>query len=619
MYERKAIKRQARQHLKRHYVLITVLCALSIFLGTEFTGIVSNAQIWYDMLTGQVTVLDTLGVGTDRIVNTKLIDDYIEDNIVSGREKAAERMQALRDSTDPRSVMGRQRGILAALMNNINSGQLTVTLGLALHSIVHSERLTAVIMILLSTALTALAWIFLRNFYRAVLRRAVLETRVYESLPVGHLFHFRAVRRWVRASLALLLETVCEGLWWLTIAGGFIKHYAYFMVPFIVAENPDVGPREALSLSRRLMNGHKWECFKLELSFLGWMLLGFVTFGAASVLWGVPYRMAAYSEYYVRLRQDAKAQGMPGAERLNDDWLFAPAPEAPLREHYADIVRREDIVDVDIVDLPPLQRFFARNFGLWLASLDEKKVYSRQEGLRQQMRVGQLELGGKAYPQRLNPLWHKGAAALTGRVSYVTPLTVWSLIVVFFSFSMIGWLYEVGLYVIAEGMLVNRGVLHGPWLPIYGGGVALIAVLLYRFRKNPAVEAIAIVVLCGIVEYLTSYVMERIYGIRWWDYTGYFLNLNGRICGEGLIVFALGGMAAVYLLVPMIDGAVNRIKPKVLIPVCVLLLLFFATDLVYSRLSPNTGKGITDYEQYGIQTEGEGRELAYEPGDVRNE
>ena len=46
MYDRKTIKQQARQHLRRHYVLITVLCALSIFLGTEFTGIVSNAQIW---------------------------------------------------------------------------------------------------------------------------------------------------------------------------------------------------------------------------------------------------------------------------------------------------------------------------------------------------------------------------------------------------------------------------------------------------------------------------------------------------------------------------------------------------------------------------------------------
>ena len=145
MYERKALKQQARRHLKRHYVLISVLCALSIFLGTEFTNVVNNAQTWYDALNGQVTLLDTAGVQVDRIDNIKILDDYIEDNILNGRERAAERMQELKASTDPHSVMGRQRGILAALMNNINSGQMTVTLGLALHSIVHSERAAAVL------------------------------------------------------------------------------------------------------------------------------------------------------------------------------------------------------------------------------------------------------------------------------------------------------------------------------------------------------------------------------------------------------------------------------------------------------------------------------------------
>ena len=103
--------------------------------------------------------------------------------------------------------------------------------------------------------------------------------------------------------------------------------------------------------------------------------------------------------------------------------------------------------------------------------------------------------------------------------------------------------------------------------------------------------------LCGVEEYTTSFVLEQTAGMRWWDYTGYFLNLNGRICGEGLLVFALGGMAAVYLLVPVIDGAVTRIKPKILIPVCVALLVCFTADLVWSQVSPNTGEGITDYEQ----------------------
>ena len=601
MSSRKELKQRARSRLRKHYVLLTALCAIAIFFGTEFNIVEMNAQQFYDSLTGQETVIDTISPQIARETMEKtsgdIIDEFIENRLIIRNEEAAERLKALKESTDPNSVLARQRGALAALMNTVNSGQFTVTLWMALHSIIRSGRVVGILMILASTALTALVWIFLRNMYRAVLRRAALELRTYDSLPLSHLLHFKMVRRWNNAALALLLESIFEMLWRLTIIGGIIKRYSYFLVPYIVAENPDIRPREAINLSRRMMNGHKWECFLLELSFLGWGILGYFTMGALDILWTVPYRVATYTEFYARLREEARSAGIPGAEQLNDDSLFAPAPQDALQNAYADIIGREDLVDVEIVDLPPVQRFFARYFGIWTATLAEKKVYSRQEGLRQQMRLGQTELSGKAYPQRLNPLWQREAAALTGRVSYLAPCTIWSLVIIFFSFCIFGWLWEVSLHLIQDGSFVNRGVLHGPWLPIYGSGVAMITVLLYRFRRNPVLEALAVVVLCGIVEYTTSFVMEKTLGMRWWDYTGYFLNLNGRICGEGLAVFALGGMVAVYLLVPMIDAAVTRMKSKILIPLCIVLLICFAGDMAYSHFYPNSGEGITDYSQ----------------------
>lgn len=598
MTDRKEIRKRARQLVKKQYALLVVLCALSIFFGTEFTNVKVNSQIMYDAVRGQVTVMDTMGSTVDRVMDAKILDDYINDYIASGNEKAAERLKALQESESANSILGRRKGMFAAMMNNINSGKLAATLGMALHSVIHSGRVTAALMIILSTLFMALIYIFIRHMYRAVLRRMILEGRTYRLVPLSHFFFLKAVKRWNRTAMTLLYATLCEWLWSLTIAGGFIKHYSYFAVPFIAAENPDVSPKEALQLSRRMMDGHKWDCFLLDLSFLGWRLLGFLSFGVTEVLWSVPYRMAAYTEYYVNLREMAKARAIPGSELMNDEYLYAPAPEEELRKGYADIVRRGDLVDEDIVVLSPAQRFFSRNFGLWTATLEEKKVYSRQEGLRQQMRLGQQELGREAYPQRLHPLWTKEAAALTGRVSYLSPVTVWTLIIIFFSFSFVGWLWEVSLHIMIDGAFINRGVLHGPWLPIYGAGVGLIAVLLYRFRKNPILEGVMVVLLCGFVEYMTSLVMELTLGMRWWDYTGYYLNLNGRICGEGLTVFALGGMAAVYLLVPVIDGAVTRIKPKVLIPVCILLVLSLCFDLVYSMNHPNAGKGITDYEEY---------------------
>ena len=593
-YERRAVKQRALRNLKRHYLLLVVLCAVSIFLGTEFTGLVRNAQSWYDTLSGRVTQLAGEGIHEAKTGRSKVIDDLIADNLEAGRQEAAERMRALQYETDPNSALGRSRGIFAALANNISSGNLYAVLGSAIHSVIHSQQVVAGIMVLFSVALYALVWVFVRNMYRAILRRAFMETRVYDEFPLGHLLHFKLVRRWNNTALTLLLQEAYEVLWSLTLVGGVIKRYAYFLTPFIVAENPDIRPNEAITLSRRMMNGHKWECCKLELSFLLWHIPGFLTFGAVDALFAVPYEMSAYTEYYAMLRAEAKEKGIEGAERLNDDFLFAPAPEAALGKAYANVARVEGVLDEDIILLSPVKRFFVKNFGIWMGSLVEKQVFSRQEGLRQQTRVARMEMTGDAYPERLNPLWTREAAAITGKVNYLAPCTVWTLVVVFFGFCLVGWLWEVTLHLITHGEFVNRGMLHGPWLPIYGGGVVMIAVLLYRFRRKPALEAALVVLLCGFVEYMTSFVTEQIMGMRWWDYTGYFLNLNGRICGEGLAMFAVGGMAAIYFMVPLIDRMVTHIRPRILIPICLALLTCFAGDMVYSHFVPNVGPGITD-------------------------
>ena len=595
MNEFKSIKLNARAQVRGHYILLVVACAISIFIGTEFSGLVSDAQRWYDVLTGQVTQLDMDGIREDgEDTTSRILDDLIADNLAAGKEEAARRMQAMQEASDVNSPLGRRRGLLAAALNSIHSGHLYVTVAMALSNLLHSTQAAGIVMLLGGLLVYVAVWVFVRNMYGAILRRICLETRTYKSFPMNHFFHFALVNRWGRVSTTLLVSALYETLWSLTLAGAFIKHYSYFLVPWIAAENPDLKPREVITLSRRMMNGHKWECFLLELSFLGWIALGYLTFGAVDVLWTLPYRMTAYAEYYARLRQQAKAQGIEGAERLNDDCLFTPADPEALRLRYADIVAREAAIESADIPLTPRQRFFARNFGIWMGSMAQKRAYTHQEGLKHQIRVSRLELEGRAYPQRMNALWTARRAKFSGRVSFLTPCTVWSLIAVFFIFCMLGWLWEVSFHLITHGQFANRGVLHGPWLPIYGGGVVMITVLLYRFRSKPMAEAAAVLVLCGAVEYATSWFMERFWGMRWWDYTGYFLNLNGRICGEGLAMFAVGGMVAVYLIVPIIDAMVTRVRTRVLVPVCLALMICFSGDFVYSQFVPNIGEGITD-------------------------
>ena len=169
-------------------------------------------------------------------------------------------------------------------------------------------------------------------------------------------------------------------------------------------------------------------------------------------------------------------------------------------------------------------------------------------------------------------------------------------ILFFFSFAFVGWLYEVTLHLIEDGVFVNRGTMYGPWLPIYGFGCVFILFLLKPFRKSYIKHFIAAIVLCGVLEYATSWYLETYQGMKWWDYSGYFLNINGRVCFEGLLVFGLGGCAVTYLVAPILDQLYNKMMPKLRIILCILLSLIFSADFIYSSYHPNSGKGITDYD-----------------------
>ena len=86
MINRKDLKRQARGSIKRHYMLIVVLCAVSIFLGVEFTGSVSNAQALYDMITGNVTSIDVGDQSISRNFWNQVLEDVIDNDLEQGRE-----------------------------------------------------------------------------------------------------------------------------------------------------------------------------------------------------------------------------------------------------------------------------------------------------------------------------------------------------------------------------------------------------------------------------------------------------------------------------------------------------------------------------------------------------
>ena len=178
---------------------------------------------------------------------------------------------------------------------------------------------------------------------------------------------------------------------------------------------------------------------------------------------------------------------------------------------------------------------------------------------------------------------------------YDQKYSVRNCILLFFTAAFIGYLWEVLIHIVKDGVFVNRGVMFGPWLPIYGFGAVLILALLKPFRKNPLVFFISCMGLAGILEYSTSWLLETYRHMKWWDYSGYFLNINGRICLEGLLVFGLSGAVITYFMGPILNTLFNKIRYRIIIAICVVLVTLFSFDLVYSYNNPNTGEGITDY------------------------
>ena len=571
---RRAWKRRGRQVLKKRYLLFMAACLVAAMISAEFQSSLSAVQAQAP-LAAQGTEPETWQQWNIRLGD--LLNDLFPPEEQGGNP-----------------AFGRTRGVLAGLINQVSSGSIFVSLAAAAGSVLGSESAGILFLILAGAVLLFLFWFLLQNVYPVLLRRAFLEGRIYERVPLQRFLYLLRVKKWLRVSWAMFVRSLLLFLWSLTVVGGVIKRYSYFLVPYILAENPDLSARQAITLSRTMMRGHKWECFLFELSFLGWDILGVLTLGAVSLFYANPYRVASCSEYYVEQRARAIAAGLPGTQALNDRYLYQQAEPSILQAQYADVAAVLDRPPVELDAPTGWKAFLANWFGLLLFPTQKERAYERDQARRLDVRELAAGLEGRAYPTRLFPIPEHSKRSLASSLHYVRHYSVWSLLTLFFSLSFVGWVWEVSMYLVTEGTFANRGSLHGPWLPIYGSGALLILLLLNRLRARPVIHFFSSIVLCGVLEYTASWAMEILSGgMRWWDYSGYFLNLNGRICAEGLLVFGVAGTIVVYVLAPLTDNLVQRIDGKASRTLCLAVLALFVLDVIYSQFVPNTGKGIT--------------------------
>ena len=160
------------------------------------------------------------------------------------------------------------------------------------------------------------------------------------------------------------------------------------------------------------------------------------------------------------------------------------------------------------------------------------------------------------------------------------------LVLTFFGYAFLGWCVEVTLKYIQYRRFINRGFFTGPICPIYGVGAALITLVvggLSPVESGYGTTFMLSFVLCGAVEYFTSYFMEKRFHARWWDYSRKPMNLHGRVWIGNLLLFGLGGVAIIHIVNPPLFRCLERLSLPFRQALAGSFLAVFAADYVVTH------------------------------------
>ena len=361
--------------------------------------------------------------------------------------------------------------------------------------------------------------------------RLYLENNNYKKTRVKVLKYAFKKGRYLGIVKTMTRMDIYDFLWGLTIIGWIIKHYSYLMVKYIIAENPNIDSEECIKMSREMMKGSKWKMFLMDVTFIPWNILATVTFGV-SEFFSRPYYESCKAELYRKLREDYIKNEKFNHVKLNDELLF-----------------------------------------------DNKKNVDTYRTAK----TGKAEKEKRINPEKLN-------------VKY----GLWDCILFFFIFAFTGWIWEVGYFAVHFGVIVNRGSMYGPWLPIYGFGCTLAIVLFSKFKffkkiqANPLRTFLCVMLFCTILEYLGSVLLELSTGEKYWDYTGIFMNINGRVCLENSLFFGAGGSICIYFVGPWLKEKLSAITNKTKKVLCITLVSLFLTDFIITNIHPHYGDFISN-------------------------
>lgn len=158
-----------------------------------------------------------------------------------------------------------------------------------------------------------------------------------------------------------------------------------------------------------------------------------------------------------------------------------------------------------------------------------------------------------------------------------------NLFILFFIYSVLGYIVESISVSMIEGKVVwSRGFLIGPYIPIFGTGAILMVLILKKYYDDIFALFIMSMIVCLTLEYLTSYIGEKLFHLRWWNYSDKKFNINGRICLENGILFGVAGIFIIRYVNNFFEGLIMKMSPHTALVVAIILSVIFYTDFLIS-------------------------------------
>ena len=158
----------------------------------------------------------------------------------------------------------------------------------------------------------------------------------------------------------------------------------------------------------------------------------------------------------------------------------------------------------------------------------------------------------------------------------------YELFLYFFIYSVIGWCTEMFYCRLGQGKWVDRGFLYGPYCPIYGFGGLIVLIFLEPFANNKIIVFLLAMILTTLLEYVTSFIMEKLFDAKWWDYSEMPFNINGRVCLLNSILFGLLGLIITYIIHPHVENLVNYIPNNYIQYIVLLLVIILSVDFTFT-------------------------------------